>query len=104
MRRLTAPIVGATKAEHLATAISALDFSLSDAKISDLEAPHVHILWMALYPPYRVRRHRLLRPVPEGTKRKYTLDRYYIPGAAATNDTVTYCVFRRWKQFVPYPG
>jgi 1-deoxyxylulose-5-phosphate synthase len=38
---ITAPIVGATKAEHLATAITALDFSLSDAEIADLEAPYV---------------------------------------------------------------
>lgn len=40
---ITAPIIGATKPEHLSTAISALDFSLSDAEITELEAlylPH----------------------------------------------------------------
>ncbi|MCV4725546.1 aldo/keto reductase, partial [Escherichia coli] len=31
---ITAPIIGATKPEHLSTAISALDFSLSDAEIT----------------------------------------------------------------------
>ncbi|MHB5173710.1 aldo/keto reductase, partial [Klebsiella pneumoniae] len=30
--------IGATKPEHLSTAISALDFSLSDAEITELEA------------------------------------------------------------------
>lgn len=35
---ITAPIIGATKPEHLSTAISALDFSLSDAEITELEA------------------------------------------------------------------
>ncbi len=29
---ITAPIIGATKPEHLSTAISSLDFSLSDAE------------------------------------------------------------------------
>ncbi|HFZ1866730.1 TPA: aldo/keto reductase [Klebsiella pneumoniae] len=33
---ITAPIIGATKPEHLSTAISALDFSLSDAEITEL--------------------------------------------------------------------
>ncbi len=34
---ITAPIIGATKPEHLSTAISSLDFSLSDAEITELE-------------------------------------------------------------------
>lgn len=40
---ITAPIIGATKPEHLSTAIRALDFSLNDAEITELEAlylPH----------------------------------------------------------------
>lgn len=36
-----APIIGATKPEHLSTAISALDFSLSDAEITELEARYL---------------------------------------------------------------
>ncbi len=35
------PIIGATKPEHLSTAISALDFSLSDAEIMELEAHYL---------------------------------------------------------------
>ncbi|MBB3261924.1 aryl-alcohol dehydrogenase-like predicted oxidoreductase [Paraburkholderia bannensis] len=38
---ITAPIVGATKPEHLATAISALDFSLTEVEIAALEEPYV---------------------------------------------------------------
>ncbi|HID6909293.1 TPA: aldo/keto reductase [Klebsiella pneumoniae] len=38
---ITAPIIGATKPEHLSTAISALDFSLSDAEITELEARYL---------------------------------------------------------------
>ena len=38
---ITAPIIGATKPEHLSTAISALDFSLSDAEIMELEARYL---------------------------------------------------------------
>lgn len=38
---ITAPIIGATKPENLSTAISALDFSLSDAKIMELEAHYL---------------------------------------------------------------
>ncbi|EPY4631496.1 aldo/keto reductase [Klebsiella quasipneumoniae] len=38
---ITAPIIGATKPEHLSTAISALDFSLSDAEIMELEAQYL---------------------------------------------------------------
>ena len=38
---ITAPIIGATKPEHLSTAISALDFSLSDAEIMELEAHYL---------------------------------------------------------------
>ncbi|MCP6519600.1 aldo/keto reductase, partial [Klebsiella pneumoniae] len=33
--------IGATKPEHLSTAISALDFSLSDAEITELEARYL---------------------------------------------------------------
>lgn len=38
---ITAPIIGATKPEHLSTAISALDFSLSDAEITELEVRYL---------------------------------------------------------------
>ncbi|MGF6369035.1 aryl-alcohol dehydrogenase-like predicted oxidoreductase [Paraburkholderia sp. RAU6.4a] len=38
---VTAPIIGATKLTHLATAIDALDFSLSDEEIAALETPYV---------------------------------------------------------------
>ncbi|MGF6873008.1 aldo/keto reductase [Paraburkholderia sp. MM5477-R1] len=38
---VTAPIIGATKLAHLATAIDALDFSLSVEEIAVLEAPYV---------------------------------------------------------------
>jgi aryl-alcohol dehydrogenase-like predicted oxidoreductase len=38
---ITAPIIGATKPEHLATAIGALDFSLTPDEIAALEAPYV---------------------------------------------------------------
>lgn len=38
---ITALIIGATKPEHLSTAISALDFSLSDAEITELEAHYL---------------------------------------------------------------
>lgn len=38
---ITAPIIGATKPEHLATAIGALDFSLTQDEIAALEAPYV---------------------------------------------------------------
>lgn len=37
----TYPIIGATKPEHLADVIAALDFTLTDDKITDLEAPCV---------------------------------------------------------------
>jgi aryl-alcohol dehydrogenase-like predicted oxidoreductase len=38
---VTAPIVGATKPEHLEEAVAALDVKLSDAEIEALEAPYV---------------------------------------------------------------
>ena len=38
---ITAPIIGATKPEHLADAIAALDVRLADAEIAALEAPYV---------------------------------------------------------------
>jgi aryl-alcohol dehydrogenase-like predicted oxidoreductase len=38
---ITAPIVGATKAEHLAEAIDALEFRLSEEEIQELERPYV---------------------------------------------------------------
>jgi aryl-alcohol dehydrogenase-like predicted oxidoreductase len=38
---ITAPIVGATKAEHLSEAIDAMNFRLSEQEIKDLEEPYV---------------------------------------------------------------
>ena len=37
---VTAPIIGATKAHHLEDALAALDLSLSDEEIAELEAPY----------------------------------------------------------------
>jgi aryl-alcohol dehydrogenase-like predicted oxidoreductase len=37
---VTAPIVGATKLEHLETALAALDVSLAPGEIAALEAPY----------------------------------------------------------------
>lgn len=38
---VTAPIIGATKSDHLSTAIGALNFTLSEAEIVELEAPYL---------------------------------------------------------------
>ena len=38
---VTAPIVGATKLEHLETALSALDVTLTEDEIGALEAPYL---------------------------------------------------------------
>ncbi len=38
---VTAPIVGATKMEHLETAVKALDVRLSNEEVAALEAPYV---------------------------------------------------------------
>ena len=38
---ITAPIIGATKQEHLAEAVGALEFRLSTPEIAELEAPYV---------------------------------------------------------------
>jgi aryl-alcohol dehydrogenase-like predicted oxidoreductase len=48
---ITAPIVGATKPEHLADAIAALDLRLSDAEVAALEAPYVPHAVTGLVPP-----------------------------------------------------
>ncbi|PLE79698.1 aldo/keto reductase [Klebsiella pneumoniae] len=48
---ITAPIIGATKPEHLSTAISALDFSLSDAEITELEARYLPHPVYGIIPP-----------------------------------------------------
>ena len=37
---VTAPIVGATKAHHLADAVAALDVELTDDEVAALEAPY----------------------------------------------------------------
>ena len=38
---MTAPIVGATKMEHLETAVGALGVRLSEEEVTALEAPYV---------------------------------------------------------------
>jgi aryl-alcohol dehydrogenase (NADP+) len=38
---ITAPIVGATKPEHLRDAVAAVDVKLTDEEIEALEAPYV---------------------------------------------------------------
>lgn len=38
---ITAPIIGATKPEHLSTAVEGLAFRLTDEEIAALEAPYV---------------------------------------------------------------
>jgi aryl-alcohol dehydrogenase-like predicted oxidoreductase len=45
---LTAPIVGATKLEHLRDAIGALDVTLSDKEVERIESP---------YQPHPIRGH-----------------------------------------------
>jgi aryl-alcohol dehydrogenase-like predicted oxidoreductase len=37
---VTAPIIGATKIEHLETALAAVDLKLGDEEIQQLEAPY----------------------------------------------------------------
>jgi aryl-alcohol dehydrogenase-like predicted oxidoreductase len=48
---ITAPIIGATKPDHLADAIAALDVKLTDAEISALEAPYVPHVVNGIVPP-----------------------------------------------------
>jgi len=48
---ITAPIIGATKPEHLADAIAALDVGLTDAEIAALEAPYVPHAINGMAPP-----------------------------------------------------
>lgn len=38
---LAAPVVGATKIEHLEDAVGAVDFTLTDDEIARLETPYV---------------------------------------------------------------
>jgi len=48
---ITAPIIGATKAEHLATAVDALTLTLSPGQIAALEAPYVPHVVDGIVPP-----------------------------------------------------
>jgi aryl-alcohol dehydrogenase-like predicted oxidoreductase len=48
---ITAPIVGATKPDHLADAIAALDVTLTDTEIAALEAPYVPHAVNGMAPP-----------------------------------------------------
>lgn len=45
---VTAPIIGATKPEHLETAVQALELTLTDTEVAAMEAP---------YRPHPVRGH-----------------------------------------------
>ena len=45
---VTAPIVGATRPQHLTDAIAALELTLSDEEIRRLEAPYIPQLPVAL--------------------------------------------------------
>lgn len=49
---ITAPIIGATRAEHLADAIAALDVTLSKEEVSTLEAPYVPHPVHPMVPPF----------------------------------------------------
>ncbi len=51
---ITAPIVGATKPEHLAHAIAALDVRLSDEEVAAIEAPYVPRPVHPMVPPMSV--------------------------------------------------
>jgi 1-deoxyxylulose-5-phosphate synthase len=59
---ITAPIIGATKSEHLATAIDALGFSLSRKEITELEAPYVPHPVDGVVPPLPSEAPRLTPP------------------------------------------
>ncbi len=48
---ITAPIIGATKAEHLSTAVEALNLTLSPEEIAALEAPYVPHVVDGIVPP-----------------------------------------------------
>ena len=48
---ITAPIIGATKAEHLSTAVDALNLTLSTEEIATLEAPYVPHVVDGIVPP-----------------------------------------------------
>jgi aryl-alcohol dehydrogenase-like predicted oxidoreductase len=48
---ITAPIIGATKAEHLSTAVEALNLTLSSEEIAALEAPYVPHVVDGIVPP-----------------------------------------------------
>lgn len=48
---ITAPIVGATKPEHLADAIAAADVSLTEDEVCALEAPYVPHAVNGMVPP-----------------------------------------------------
>lgn len=48
---ITAPIVGATKAEHLLTAVEALNLTLSAEEMARLEAPYVPHVVDGIVPP-----------------------------------------------------
>ncbi|WP_366125440.1 aldo/keto reductase [Acetobacter okinawensis] len=38
-RRITSPIIGATKPKHLEDAVTALELKLTDEEVAELEAP-----------------------------------------------------------------
>lgn len=54
---ITAPIVGATRINHLTDAVEALDVTLTEAEIQQLEAPYVphEVVGLAIMPRFRGR-------------------------------------------------
>jgi len=58
---VAAPIVGATKAEHLDTALKSLSINLTDAECASLEAP---------YRPHGVRGYGFPEPARAGVPRR----------------------------------
>lgn len=59
---VTAPIIGATKAEHLATAVDALTLTLSVEEIAALEAPYTPHAVDGIVPPLSENPPQLLSP------------------------------------------
>ncbi|MGB9096832.1 aldo/keto reductase [Erwinia sp.] len=60
---VTAPIIGATKEHHLATAIDSLSFRLTSEEIAQLEAPYVPHVVDGVIPPLSDQPLTLTRPV-----------------------------------------